>query len=49
MSNINTLDLADKIEGRLYGSNVELEGNFTFLNKASKNDIVIRHWYSNSP
>lgn len=44
MSNINTLDLAKKIEGKLYGSNVELKGNFTFLNKASKNDIVIRHW-----
>ncbi|MBE6485354.1 MAG: Mur ligase family protein [Methanosphaera stadtmanae] len=44
MSNINTLDLAKKIEGKLYGSNIELNGNFTFLNKASKNDIVIRHW-----
>lgn len=44
MSNINTLDLAKKIEGKLYGSNIELTGNFTFLNKASKNDIVIRHW-----
>lgn len=44
MSNINTLDLAKKIEGKLYGSNSELTGNFTFLNKASKNDIVIRHW-----
>lgn len=44
MSNINTLDLAKEIKGKLYGSNVELVGNFTFLNKASKNDIVIRHW-----
>ena len=44
MSNINTLDLAKKIEGKLYGSNIELTGNLTFLNKASKNDIVIRHW-----
>ena len=44
MSNINTLDLSKKVEGKLYGSNIELKGNFTFLNKASKNDIVIRHW-----
>lgn len=44
MSNINTLDLSKKVEGKLYGSNIELNGNFTFLNKASKNDIVIRHW-----
>lgn len=42
--NINTLDLANKIEGKLYGPNIELSGDFTFLNKASKNDIVIRHW-----
>lgn len=44
MNNIKTLDLAKKIEGKLYGPNVELDGTFTFLNKASKNDIVIRHW-----
>ena len=42
--NISALDLANKIEGKLYGSNKQLDGHFTFLNKASKNDIVIRHW-----
>lgn len=42
--NISTFDLAKKIEGKLYGPNVELNGNFTFLNKASAYDIVIRHW-----
>lgn len=35
--------LADKIEGRLYGSDVILSGKYTFLNKASAGDIVIRH------
>ena len=44
MDNIKTLDLANEIEGKLYGPNIELKGNFTFLNKASKDDIVIRHW-----
>ncbi|MBR0473320.1 MAG: Mur ligase family protein [Methanosphaera sp.] len=44
MNNIKTLDLAKKIEGKLYGPNKQLNGTFTFLNKASKNDIVIRHW-----
>ncbi|RAP51541.1 MAG: hypothetical protein BZ138_04895 [Methanosphaera sp. rholeuAM270] len=44
MNNINTLDLANKIEGKLYGPNIELSGNFTYLNKAAENDIVIRHW-----
>lgn len=44
MNNITTLDLAEKIKGKLYGSNKEINGTFTFLNKASKNDIVIRHW-----
>ena len=42
--NISALDLANKIEGKLYGPNNQLDGHFTFLNKASKNDIVIRHW-----
>lgn len=42
--NISTFDLAKKIEGKLYGPNIELDGNFTFLNKASSDDIVIRHW-----
>lgn len=47
MQNIETIKaskLAEKIEGVLYGPDVELHGNYTFLNKASKNDIVIRHW-----
>lgn len=44
MDNIKTLDLSEIVEGKLYGPNVELFGRFTFLNKASKNDIVIRHW-----
>ncbi|MBQ6219037.1 MAG: Mur ligase family protein [Methanosphaera sp.] len=44
MNNIKALDLARKIEGKLYGPNINLSGNYTFLNKASKNDIVIRHW-----
>ncbi len=44
MSSISTLDLATQVKGKLYGPNIELNGNFTFLNKASKNDIVIRHW-----
>lgn len=44
MNNIKTLDLAKKIRGTLYGPNIELNGTYTFLNKASKNDIVIRHW-----
>lgn len=44
MNSIRALDLADKIEGKLYGPDRELSGNFTFLNKATKDDIVIRHW-----
>lgn len=40
---IKASDLADKIKGVLYGPDVELSGNYTFLNKASKGDIVIRH------
>lgn len=44
MSKVNTLDLSKKVKGTLYGPNTELNGNFTFLNKASKDDIVIRHW-----
>lgn len=44
MNNIKTLDLAKKIKGTLYGPDIELNGTYTFLNKASKNDIVIRHW-----
>lgn len=44
MSKVNTLDLSKKVKGTLYGPNTELNGNFTFLNKASRDDIVIRHW-----
>lgn len=44
MSKLNTLDLSKKVKGTLYGPNMQLDGNFTFLNKASKDDIVIRHW-----
>ena len=44
MSNLNTVDLSKKVKGTLYGPNEALDGNFTFLNKASKDDIVIRHW-----
>lgn len=44
MSKLNTLDLSKKVKGTLYGPNIELKGNFTFLNKASEDDIVIRHW-----
>lgn len=40
---IKASDLANKIEGVLYGPDNLLSGNYTFLNKASENDIVIRH------
>ncbi len=42
--NISTSNLAKEIEGKLYGPDMDLKGNFTFLNTASRNDIVIRHW-----
>lgn len=40
---IKASELADKIDGVLYGPDIILSGKFTFLNKASLNDIVIRH------
>lgn len=41
---INTSQLAKRIGGILYGNDVELHGEYTFLNQAQRNDIVIRHW-----
>lgn len=41
---ISTLQLSKKIGGKLYGDDVELNGEYTFLNEAQVNDIVIRHW-----
>ncbi len=42
--NIKASKLANKVSGVLYGPDIILSGNYTFLNKASENDIVIRHW-----
>ena len=44
---MNIEDLASSIEGRIIGNDdfySEFEGRFTFLNDASRGDIVIRHW-----
>ena len=43
-NSIKASQLAELVEGRLYGEDINLNGLFTFLNKASENDIVIRHW-----
>lgn len=43
INKITASSLADKIDGVLYGPDIILSGNYTFLNKASENDIVIRH------
>ena len=43
-NSIKASQLAKIVEGKLYGEDVCLNGLFTFLNKASDNDIVIRHW-----
>lgn len=37
-------NLTQIVNGKLYGEDVNLNGEFTFLNKASEGDIVIRHW-----
>lgn len=41
---IKALQLSEIVEGKLYGEDVDLNGEYTFLNKASSGDIVIRHW-----
>lgn len=43
-NSIKASELAEILEGKLYGEDTNLNGLFTFLNKASSNDIVIRHW-----
>ena len=43
-TDIKTSQLAKKVDGVLYGPDRELCGNYTFLNKAFNDDIVIRHW-----
>ncbi|MBE6493588.1 MAG: Mur ligase family protein [Methanosphaera stadtmanae] len=43
-TDIKASQLAKKVDGILYGPDRKLCGNYTFLNKASDNDIVIRHW-----
>ncbi|OED30710.1 Mur ligase family protein [Methanosphaera sp. WGK6] len=43
LNSINASSLANMIDGVLYGPDILLSGKYTFLNKASKNDIVIRH------
>lgn len=45
MSNgILASQLAKQVKGKLYGEDKLLTGQFTFLNKANNDDIVIRHW-----
>ncbi len=41
---IKASTLAKEVEGKLYGPDKDLNENYTFLNMATKNDIVIRHW-----
>lgn len=41
---IKASELAQRIEGKLYGPDMILDGHYTFLNKAEAGDIVIRHW-----
>ncbi|MBO7718992.1 MAG: hypothetical protein J6S29_02450 [Methanosphaera sp.] len=43
-NSIKASELTKIVEGKLYGEDTDLNGLFTFLNKASDNDIVIRHW-----
>ncbi|MDO5824820.1 MAG: Mur ligase family protein [Methanosphaera sp.] len=43
-NSIRATQLADIVEGKLYGEDRNLTGHFTFLNKAKANDVVIRHW-----
>lgn len=43
-NSIKASELTKIVEGKLYGEDTDLNGLFTFLNKASSNDIVIRHW-----
>lgn len=44
MSSIKSFNLAKCVDGKLYGPNLDLSGDYTFLNKAKNGDIVIRHW-----
>jgi len=44
MSELTTSNLANKIDGKLTGPDVIIQGIFTFLNHAKPGDAVIRHW-----
>lgn len=44
MTQLTTSSLANKIDGKLTGPDVIIQGIFTFLNHAKPGDAVIRHW-----
>ncbi|UTB31676.1 MAG: Mur ligase family protein [Methanobacterium sp. ERen5] len=44
MTKLTTSYLANKIDGKLTGSDTVIHGIFTFLNHAKPGDVVIRHW-----
>jgi len=44
MTELTTSYLANKIDGKLKGPDVIIQGIFTFLNRAKPGDAVIRHW-----
>ncbi len=44
MKELTTSYLANKINGKLKGPDVTVQGTFTFLNHAKPGDVVIRHW-----
>ncbi len=44
MNQLKASYLAKKIDGKLIGPEVAINGNFTFLNSAKPGDVVIRHW-----
>lgn len=43
-NSIYASELAQKIDGKLYGPDKLLSGHYTYLNRAEAGDIVIRHW-----
>ena len=44
MNKFTTSYLAKKIDGKLIGPEIKINGIFTFLNHAKPGDVVIRHW-----